>query len=217
MAFVSLYLYVSAVSILAWAEREESPSNDVMLMQKRLALQPSAPTQSMECAQEVTEQQQNRPVEDVMAESPGDDGRKIVIRDLENPWDDIYCLANGWYDLPRHELTNNITFLEEVSDKACEEVKKMLGTHYHTLTLDDLKNHIARNEELITQMQSETKIALVSPAAIQSTQEHLAIQCMMRGNAGKAICEIAFCAYRGCLSPDGQMIFYRKLGECTDV
>eukprot|EP00438_Fugacium_kawagutii_P009091 Skav226640 [mRNA] locus=scaffold1450:137984:138819:+ [translate_table: standard] len=219
-----------------------------MFVQKRLALQATAP--SVECPQEVTEQQQSRPVEDVIAESypedgfctfaslePGfsvkdildvpqatpftfvlPDGRKIATRDHEYPWDDIWCLANGFYELPRHELASNFTFLEEVSDKACEDVKNTLGTHYHTLTIQNLTN--PRNDELVKQMQtaaSEKKnMAHVSPATILDAKERLAIECMMRGGGGKAICDIALCAARGCWSPDGQML-YSTRGECIDA
>ena len=38
-------------------------------------------------------------------------GREITIRDHQYPLDDLYCLANGWYDLPRSPAVNNFTYL----------------------------------------------------------------------------------------------------------
>ena len=264
MAFIALYLYAVYAVLPILAEREELPeANDVMLVQKRLVLEPGPHG----CPQTISEQQGSRPIEDVVAESGGDgfctfaslgpsvglcaasrrekninkpflkyyrkflknildnpqatpftyslpDGKQIVTRDHTYPWDDVYCFANGFYDLPRHLLVSNFSFLEEASEKACQETKKMFP-NYHTFTADDLNNSLPKMDKMLAQMQSLSS-GRVDSSVIRDAREHFAIKCLMRGEGGRAICDLAFCAARGCLRPDGLML-YSSRHECVDA
>ena len=259
----SMAILCAVLPILALAEREELLVNDVMFVQKRLALKPTE--QADECPQTVSEDQMSRPVEDVVAESGGDgyctfasidptiglcaasrreknmsspfldyyrqnmknildnpqatpftyilpDGQQLVSRDHKSPWDDVYCLVNGLYDLP-HRLASNFSFLEQVSEQVCQDVEKMFP-NYHTFTAHNLNKSVPAMDLMVKQMMTVSSgIAHVDSSVIFEARRYLAVKCLMRGEGGGAVCDIAFCAARGCLRPDGHML-YSARHEC---
>ena len=67
------------------------------------------------------------------------DNRTLIIRDHSYPLDDAYCFVNGWYDLPRAELVNNFSYLEEVSDRYCDHLAKTFPGYWNTTMADLFK------------------------------------------------------------------------------
>ncbi|CAJ1343748.1 unnamed protein product [Effrenium voratum] len=51
------------------------------------------------------------------------DGAKVTSRDFLYPLDDIYCLVNGWYDLPRDKAANDREYVERMSRKTCQQLQ----------------------------------------------------------------------------------------------
>lgn len=65
------------------------------------------------------------------------DGRSLTTRDHHSPLDDVDCFVNGWLALPRGQVVNNFTFLEEVSKAFCADLERSLP-EYHRISINDL-------------------------------------------------------------------------------
>ncbi|CAK9037883.1 Uncharacterized protein SCF082_LOCUS22362 [Durusdinium trenchii] len=68
------------------------------------------------------------------------DQRTLTIRDHNYPLDDLYCFANGWYsnsDSQREEFFKNFSYLEEVSEKSCNELQKKVPG-FNKLSMKDM-------------------------------------------------------------------------------
>ena len=267
---MALLLFLAALPIVALTKREETHDVNqvmpVMLVQKRMDLQPTGPRVS--CSETLTEQQQARPVEDVVAESGEDgfcalgslgedvrlcaasreernvsgfveyfkgmfksvldtpqptpftfilpNGGRLVTRDHSYPYDDVFCLVNEFYQIPRHLLVSNFSFLEEVSEKSCKDVETVVP-NYHNLSINDLNDGTRSNNKMLAQMEhSKSGIAYLDQSVIQAAYKQLAVNCLMRGGGRGAVCNVANCAARGCMRPDGVML-YSSRGECIDA
>ncbi|CAE7302054.1 unnamed protein product [Symbiodinium sp. CCMP2592] len=142
-------------------------------------------------------------------------GREITIRDHQYPLDDLYCLANGWYDLPRSPTVNNFTYLVQVSESSCRLLETTVPS-YHNMTLNMLIKEGTRDEKRLEELlRSSDPVVDVDQSLVDGMKFHAAAKCVLAGGKG-AVCDIANCAMRGCLSFDGA-VGYAARGECPPV
>eukprot|EP00437_Effrenium_voratum_P015560 CAMPEP_0181444904 /NCGR_PEP_ID=MMETSP1110-20121109/25314_1 /TAXON_ID=174948 /ORGANISM="Symbiodinium sp., Strain CCMP421" /LENGTH=268 /DNA_ID=CAMNT_0023568935 /DNA_START=37 /DNA_END=843 /DNA_ORIENTATION=+ len=142
------------------------------------------------------------------------DGRALSIRDRENAEDDIYCFANGYYNLSRAEVVGDYQALEEASRHSCSKLAAEFP-NYESLSLADLMK--ASTEDAISTLMSDLEPAAVDSSMLQSMRLQAAVRCLLSsGSAGPAMCDVAYCARRGCLNEQNQ-VGYTVLGECPDV
>jgi len=146
--------------------------------------------------------------------------RTLVIRDHNYPLDDLYCYVNGWYSLPRHEVVNNFTYLEEVSNRWCDHLAEIVPGYYN-ISIADLANESEHDEAFLENlMKNGTDTGYVPQSVVDGMYLHAASKCVMRGHNRGAVCDIATCAQRGCFSTSASSIHqlhYTVRGECESV
>ena len=142
------------------------------------------------------------------------DNRSLVIRDHVYPLDDLYCFVNGWYNLPsRGEVINNFTYLEELSDKHCNYLEKVVPG-YFKLSFDDLTNESTVDEtDLEDLMKQGGNEGYVPEWVVNGMLLHAAVKCVFRGGNRGAVCDSANCAQRACMGTD-DVLKYTVRGEC---
>lgn len=146
------------------------------------------------------------------------DGRTLVIRDHFYPLDDLYCYVNNWYDLPRAEVVQNFTFLEEVSNQWCKHLETLVP-NYFRLSWDDLKNESLVDEAFLENLEKDGATSGEVPEwVVNGMYLHAAAKCVLRGNNQGALCDIANCAERACWGhADRKTLQYTVRGECKKV
>ncbi|CAK9023135.1 Uncharacterized protein SCF082_LOCUS16084 [Durusdinium trenchii] len=147
------------------------------------------------------------------------DGRSLTTRDHHSPLDDVDCFVNGWLALPRGQVVNNFTFLEEVSKAFCADLERSLP-EYHRISINDLHLETqADNASFQELMKSSSTSGNLTASVIHGMRLHAASKCLLGGQGPGSpgvICDIANCAASTCLGPDGELL-YAVLGECPDV
>jgi len=146
------------------------------------------------------------------------DNRTLIIRDHIYPLDDLYCYVNGWYSLPRHEVVNNFSYLEEVSNRFCDHLAEIVPGYYKISMVDFINESTADKAFLVNLMKNGTDTGYVPQSVIDGMYLYAATKCVMRGHNRGAVCDIASCATRGCLSsPSSSQLLYGVRGECESV
>ena len=146
------------------------------------------------------------------------DNRTLIIRDHTYPLDDLYCYVNGWYSLPRHEIVNNFSYLEEVSNRFCDHLAEIVPG-YHNISLMEFHNESDGDEKVLENlMKNGADTGYVPQSVIDGMYLHAATKCVMRGHNRGAVCDLANCAARGCLSsPSSSQLLYTARGECAST
>ncbi|CAK9033250.1 unnamed protein product [Durusdinium trenchii] len=145
------------------------------------------------------------------------DGRTLVVRDHVVPCDDLYCFVNNWYDLPRAEVVKNFTFLEEVSDKWCKHLEKIVP-NFFGISFNDLMNESLVDESFLLNLEKDGATSGDVPEwVVNGMYLHAAAKCLLRGGNKGALCDIANCAERACFGEDRSTLLYTTRGECTKV
>ena len=109
------------------------------------------------------------------------DNRTLIIRDHSYPLDDAYCFVNGWYDLPRAELVNNFSYLEEVSDRYCDHLAKTFPGYWNTTMADLFKESDSDAAFLRDIQQNGADVGYATPSFVHGMYLHAAAKCVMRG------------------------------------
>ena len=110
------------------------------------------------------------------------DNRTLIIRDHIYPLDDLYCYVNGWYSLPRHEVVNNFSYLEEVSNRFCDHLAEIVPG-YHNISLMDLVKESKADEAFLENlMKNGADTGYVPQSVIDGMYLHAATKCVMRGH-----------------------------------
>ncbi|CAL1166151.1 unnamed protein product, partial [Cladocopium goreaui] len=146
------------------------------------------------------------------------DGRTLRTRDHGYPLDDVYCFVNGWYKPPDHpdrRALMNFSYLEEVSDKACSHLEKILP-EYHSLSASSLSDESTIDEATIDVAVATSGLLHVPDIVVRGMMVHAAVKCVMRGGGRGAVCDIANCAARACLD-DANHVLYTQRGECKKM
>ncbi|CAE6970847.1 unnamed protein product [Symbiodinium natans] len=139
-------------------------------------------------------------------------GSQITIRDHIYPFDDLYCYAMGWYGLDRYQAVHNITYAEEVSKQSCGSLEKS----YQNISMKEMMDRADSDAaELAWKVWSASPLPEVSQSLIDGMRLHAAAKCALSNGHG-AICDVANCAERGCLLPEGT-VGYTLRGECASV
>ena len=111
------------------------------------------------------------------------DGRTLRTRDHHFPLDDVYCLVNGWYypsDHPERQALMNFSYLEEVSDKACSHLEKVLP-EYHSLSPSNLSDESNFDEVTIDIAVATSGKLHIPDKVVRGMMVHAAVKCVMRG------------------------------------
>lgn len=146
------------------------------------------------------------------------DGRTLRTRDHHYPLDDVYCFVNGWYTAPDHperQALMNFSYLEEVSDKACSHLEKILP-EYHSLSASKLSVESTIDEAALEIAEATSGRLQIPDSVVRGLMVHAAVKCVMRGGGRGAVCDIANCAARACLD-DANHVLYTQRGECKKV
>ena len=78
------------------------------------------------------------------------DNRTLVTRDHVYPLDDLYCFVNGWYSPEdRQQAAKNYSYLEEVSERACEGLEGRVPGYFE-LTAMDMARETSENDTVPT-------------------------------------------------------------------
>mmetsp|Transcript_104706 Transcript_104706/g.249314 ORF Transcript_104706/g.249314 Transcript_104706/m.249314 type:complete len:265 (+) Transcript_104706:47-841(+) len=143
------------------------------------------------------------------------DGSSLRTRDRQFPMDDLYCFVNGWYQLPREQAANNYSFLEQVSREYCAHMaKKVPG--FHERSMADWVRQLAEDEAwLEAAMKSGQEEVQLPKNIVAGIEAHGATKCLLEGEQGGALCDIAHCAARGAVV-DG-LVLYSSQGEVPEV
>mmetsp|Transcript_42300 Transcript_42300/g.78760 ORF Transcript_42300/g.78760 Transcript_42300/m.78760 type:complete len:183 (+) Transcript_42300:67-615(+) len=142
-------------------------------------------------------------------------GQTLTIRDHSYPLDDLFCYANGWYELDRHQVLHNLTYLEEVSEASCRWLESKIP-NFHEISVKDLmaEEHVD-SQVLSAAMGSNESVVEMGKDVMYGMLVHAAAKCLF-GKSKGAVCDIANCASRACLLPGGTL-GYTARGECEDV
>ena len=111
------------------------------------------------------------------------DGRTLRTRDHDFPLDDAYCFVNGWYfpsDHPDRRALMNFSYLEEVSDKACSNLEKILP-EYHSLSASSISDESAIDESILEAAMKTSGLLHVPDIVVRGMMVHAAVKCVMRG------------------------------------
>lgn len=111
------------------------------------------------------------------------DGRTLRTRDHGYPLDDVYCFVNGWYKSPDHpdrRALMNFSYLEEVSDKACSHLEKILP-EYHSLSASNLSHESTIDEATLAVAVATSGLVHVPDMVVRGMIVHAAVKCVMRG------------------------------------
>ncbi len=109
------------------------------------------------------------------------DNRTFIIRDRTYPLDDLYCYVNGWYSLPRHEVVNNFSYLEEVSNRWCDHLAAIVPGYYNISLTEFFKESKADEAFLENLMKNGADTGYVPQSVIDGMYLHAATKCVMRG------------------------------------
>ena len=109
------------------------------------------------------------------------DNRTLIIRDHSYPLDDAYCFVNGWYDLPRAELVNNFSYLEEVSDRYCDHLAKTFPGYWNTTMADLFKEGESDEAFLLDIQKNGADVGYATPSFVDGMYLHAVAKCVMRG------------------------------------
>ena len=105
----------------------------------------------------------------------------LIIRDHTYPLDDLYCYVNGWYSLPRHEIVNNFSYLEEVSNRFCDHLAEIVPG-YHNISLTEFVKESNGDEKVLENlMKKGADTGYVPQSVIDGMYLHAATKCVMRG------------------------------------
>ena len=110
------------------------------------------------------------------------DNRTLIIRDHLYPLDDLYCYVNGWYSLPRHEVVNNFSYLEEVSNRWCDHLAEIVPGYYNITLTEFIKESKADEAFLENLMKNGADTGYVPQSVIDGMYLHAATKCVMRGH-----------------------------------
>ena len=110
------------------------------------------------------------------------DNRTLIIRDHIYPLDDLYCYVNGWYSLPRHEVVNNFSYLEEVSNRWCDHLAEIVPGYYKISMVDFINESTADKAFLVNLMENGTDTGYVPQSVIDGMYLYAATKCVMRGH-----------------------------------
>eukprot|EP00406_Dinophysis_acuminata_P057172 CAMPEP_0179277698 /NCGR_PEP_ID=MMETSP0797-20121207/35228_1 /TAXON_ID=47934 /ORGANISM="Dinophysis acuminata, Strain DAEP01" /LENGTH=319 /DNA_ID=CAMNT_0020986295 /DNA_START=23 /DNA_END=979 /DNA_ORIENTATION=+ len=133
----------------------------------------------------------------------------IQTRDHDHPLDDALCYVNGFFDIPLSAV-QNYDRLMQMSDDYCKYLRKVVPNYdwismddfwYEEFFDDDRLNRIVNNKGL-------DAIGVNLDDLAKSMLMHEAVKCLMGG----AHCDMAYCAGRGCMGPNGKVLYEK---ECS--
>lgn len=146
------------------------------------------------------------------------DQRTLTIRDHNYPLDDLYCFANGWYsnsDSQREEFFKNFSYLEEVSEKSCNELQKKVPG-FNKLSMKDMAEESDYDNHFLLDLAKKGG-GDVSQKVVDGMYVHAAVKCLLRGGGQGAVCDIANCASRGQVPSACGTLLYSARGEISKV
>lgn len=145
------------------------------------------------------------------------DNRTLIIRDHFYPLDDAYCFLNGWYNLPRAELVNNFSYLEEMSDRYCDHLSKTFPGYWNISMADLLKESTSDEAFLADIQKNGADVGYATPSFVDGMYLHAAAKCLLRGGHRGAVCDLANCASRACFGASPSELLYTARGECEKL
>ncbi|CAJ1457596.1 unnamed protein product [Effrenium voratum] len=136
------------------------------------------------------------------------DGAKVTSRDFLYPLDDIYCLVNGWYDLPRDKAANDREYVERMSRKTCQQLQAEVP-NFENLSFQDLLVNFEDSDYLQKMFWNNESSGLVPEWIVKQMRRHAAVKCLLNGGTKEepggtgAMCDISNCAVRACKDERG--------------
>ena len=109
------------------------------------------------------------------------DNRTLVTRDHVYPLDDLYCFVNGWYSITdRSQAAKNYSYMEEVSEKACEGLEGRVPGYFE-LSAIDLARETFQDVQFLKDIMAHGSEGNVTQEVIDRMYLHTAFKCLLRG------------------------------------
>jgi len=135
----------------------------------------------------------------------------LMVRDYA----DIWCAINGYYNISRAAVLNDYEYLTHVSGNLCSLVKQRVPD-YNNLSLNDMLLPVLPHINYINKLLSDRPVVHLNQTDMDIMHTTAGVQCRMdNGHGGN--CDVAYCAYRGCLDADGMTVKHTDKGECPLV
>lgn len=128
------------------------------------------------------------------------DGGTIRTRNHVFPYDDMYCHANGFFDLPRSKITD-FDWWETTSINKCDALEKEFGQDFGNYSWVDLKDITDGEAHRLDVAFDNLPNRMQDFPTAREMRLHAAAKCAL---ARKGLsCDMAYCAGFGCMLDDG--------------
>mmetsp|Transcript_132070 Transcript_132070/g.313023 ORF Transcript_132070/g.313023 Transcript_132070/m.313023 type:complete len:294 (+) Transcript_132070:43-924(+) len=139
-------------------------------------------------------------------------GSSLMVRD----YTDIFCAINGYYNVSRAAVLNDYEYLTHVSGNLCSIAKQRVPD-YTSLSLNDMILRVVPHMNYINKLlMSDNPVVHLNQTDVDIMYTTAGVQCRMDNDHG-GNCDVAYCAYRGCLDADGMTVKQTDKGECPRV